>query len=203
EGGGVVGVNLIEIPVHDPGDAAGGPIGTHGHRAGQVAEVVDGGLRSRAQRAVGIYDVGVGPTAIAANPIDLAVEESGGAERTAQLHRRRVVAAAVGHGIENMIVIGIEMSQVVAVDQIDLAFLAAGDHQVWMTGDAGRIGQQHRRAGAEIRVGIVQGRNVVGNEIVCHLQSPTVRVLVGGSGSRSGHGVGQSSGVVGVGREAV
>src|SRR5205823_1372357 len=103
EGGGVVGVNLIEIPVHDPGDAAGRAIGTHGHRAGQVAEVVDGGLRSRAQRAVGIYDVGVGPTAIAANPIDLAVEESGGAERTAQLHRRRVVAAAVGYGIENMI----------------------------------------------------------------------------------------------------
>src|SRR5262249_59817742 len=88
------------------------------------------------------------------------------------------------------------------VDQVDLPLLAGGDHQVRVAGDAGRVGQQQRRAGAEVRVGPVQGGDVVGDEVVRDLEAPAVGVLAGGAGGRVGDHLDQRLVVVGVCREA-
>src|SRR5207253_5195271 len=114
----------------------------------------------------------------------------------------RVVAAAVGHGVQDMVVAGIEMAEVVAVDHVDLPFLAAGDHQVGMSGNACRVGQEKRGAGAEVRIGPIQGGDVVGDEVVGNLAAPAIGVLISGAGGRVGDDLDQRFIVVGTGREA-
>ena len=66
------------------------------------------------------------------------------------------MSAAVRNRIEDVIVVGVELAQVVAVSQVELPLLAAGDDEMKMARDAGGIRQQQRRAGAEILVGTVQ-----------------------------------------------
>ena len=112
------------------------------------------------------------------------------------------MSAAVRYGVEHMIVIAIEVPHVVAIDEIQLPFLATGHHQMWMTGDTRRIGQQDRRSGAEVRVRVVESLHIERNEIVRNLEAPAVDVLMSRPGGRVGHDLHKRLVVVAVRRKA-
>src|SRR5205807_7996308 len=61
---------------------------------------------------------------------------------------------------------------------INLPFLAAGDHEVGRQYyAAGGVGQEERSARAKVGVGAVECGDIVGSEVVGHLEAPAVGVL--------------------------
>ena len=127
-----------------------------------------------------------------------------GAQGPVDQHRRGGYAGAgVVNRVQDVVVIDVELSQVVAVEQVDRAFLAGGHDQVRMAGDAGRVGQHQGRAGAEILVGVVERVDVVGCEVIDDFQAPAIGILVGRRGGRVGLDLDQGFVIVIVGGEAV
>ena len=70
-----------------------------------------------------------------------------------------------------MTVVGrIEVPEIIAVQQINGAFLARSDHQMPMSHVAGLVGQHHCRSGTQIRVGVGQVLLIVGGKEIYQVQ---------------------------------
>ena len=71
--------------------------------------------------------------------------------------------------VDGVVIVGIELAHVVAVDDVDVAVLAGADHQVAGVAAAIRkVGQHNGSAGAEVDVGIGFLHGVVHGEVVGH-----------------------------------
>ncbi len=210
-------MELVVVGVHDPGNAAGrvlAAVGRNHHGTGQIAEVVVGCFRGwldrgdgdggRVGRRVGGHNVRPGIAVVARDPVKRAMVVGRGAQGPVDQHRRGgYPGAGVVNRVQDVVVIDVELSQVVAVEQVDRAFLAGGHDQVRMAGDAGRVGQHQGRAGAEILVGVVERVDVVGCEVIDDFQAPAIGILVGRGGGRVGLDLDQGFVIVIVGGEAV
>src|ERR1700674_276578 len=72
-----------------------------------------------------------------------------------------------GQGLHDLIIIvGIEMPQVVPVNQVDYASFAAQGEQVLMRRTGALRGQEHGSPGAEVEILVVEKLFVVGREVI-------------------------------------
>src|SRR5678810_176285 len=70
-----------------------------------------------------------------------------------------------------VVVVGVVMPQVVAVDQIDFSLLTTADQQVPMGGTADRIGKDHCSSRSQIRIGAAQRSLIERGKVINHVQA--------------------------------